>query len=34
MGKSLLHDPDRAPIIRKAFEEYATGQFANEQLLK
>jgi hypothetical protein len=33
-GKSLTHDPERAPLVRRAFEEYATGQFTKEQLLK
>ncbi|OFW29823.1 MAG: hypothetical protein A3G76_08785 [Acidobacteria bacterium RIFCSPLOWO2_12_FULL_65_11] len=26
MGKSLIHDPERAPLVRRAFEDYATGQ--------
>jgi len=34
MGKSLIHDPERAPLVRRAFEEYATGRYTNEQLLK
>jgi DNA invertase Pin-like site-specific DNA recombinase len=34
MGKSLLADPERAPLVRRAFEEYATGRFTKEQLLK
>ena len=34
MGKSLTHDPDRAPLVRRAFEDYATGQYTKEQLLK
>jgi site-specific DNA recombinase len=34
MGKSLMHDPERAPLVRRAFEEYATGRFTKEQLLK
>ena len=34
MGKSLIHDPERAPLVRRAFEDYATGQHTNEQLLK
>ena len=33
-GKSLTHDPERAPLVRRAFEEYATGRFTKEQLLK
>jgi site-specific DNA recombinase len=34
MGKSLLHDPERAPLVRRAFEDYATGQYTKEELLK
>ena len=34
MGKSLMPDPERAPLVRRAFEEYATGHFTKEQLLK
>jgi DNA invertase Pin-like site-specific DNA recombinase len=34
MGKSLVHDPERAPLVRRAFEEYATGHYTKEQLLK
>jgi hypothetical protein len=33
MGKSLGHDPERAPLVRRAFEEYATGRHTKEQLL-
>ncbi len=34
MGKSLMADPERAPLVRRAFEEYATGRYPKEQLLK
>jgi DNA invertase Pin-like site-specific DNA recombinase len=34
MGKSLIQDPVRAPLVRRAFEQYATGRFTKEQLLK
>ena len=34
MGKSLIHDPQRGPLVRRAFEEYSTGRFTKEQLLK
>jgi len=34
MGKSLIHDAERAPLVRRAFEEYATGRHTKEQLLK
>src|SRR5262245_63569156 len=33
-GKSLIHDPQRGSLVRRAFEEYATGRFTKEQLLK
>jgi site-specific DNA recombinase len=33
MGRSLMHDPERAPLVRRAFEDYATGQYTKEQLL-
>jgi DNA invertase Pin-like site-specific DNA recombinase len=33
MGRSLLLDSERAPIIRKAFEDYATGRFTKQQIL-
>jgi DNA invertase Pin-like site-specific DNA recombinase len=34
MGQSLMHDPERGPLVRPAFEAYATGRFTKEQLLK
>jgi hypothetical protein len=34
MGTSLIHDSERAPLVRRAFENYATGQYTKEQLLK
>ena len=34
IGKSLIQDPERAPLVRRAFEEYATGRYTKEQLLK
>jgi hypothetical protein len=34
MGWSLMHDPERGPLVRRAFEEYATGRFTKEQLFK
>ena len=34
MGKSLMPDSERAPLVRRAFEEYATGRFSKEQLLE
>jgi DNA invertase Pin-like site-specific DNA recombinase len=34
MGKSLVHDPERAPLVRRVFKDYATGQYTKEQLRK
>ena len=34
MGRSLIHDPERATLVRRAFEEYAAGRFTKQQLLK
>ena len=34
MGKSLMPDPERAPIVRRAFKEYATGRFTKQQILQ
>ena len=34
MGKSLMPDPERAPLVRRAFEEYATGRFTRQQVLE
>jgi hypothetical protein len=34
LGKSLMPDPARAPLVRRAFEEYATGRFTKQQLLQ
>jgi DNA invertase Pin-like site-specific DNA recombinase len=33
IGKSLIEDPLRGPLIRRAFEEYATGRYTKQQLL-
>jgi hypothetical protein len=33
LGKSLMPDSERAPLVRRAFEEYATRRFTKEQLL-
>jgi hypothetical protein len=30
MGKSLMHDPERAPLVRRAFKDYATGLISEE----
>jgi hypothetical protein len=34
IGKSLMPDPDRAPIVRRVFEGYATGRFTKQQVLE
>ena len=34
MGKTLMPDPERAPIVRRVFEEYATGRFTKQQVLE
>jgi len=34
MGKRLIDDPERAPLVRCAFEQYETGRCTKEQLLK
>ena len=34
LGKSLMHDPERAPLVPRAFEEYTSGRYTKEQLLK
>jgi site-specific DNA recombinase len=33
-GKSLVHDPERAPLVRRAFEEYGTGRFTKQEILQ
>ena len=33
-GKSLMHDPERGPLVRRTFEEYASGRHTKEQLRK
>ena len=34
VGKSLIPDPERASIVRRIFEEYATGRFTKQQMLQ
>ena len=34
MGKSLMPDPERAPIVCRVFEAYATGRFTKQQVLE
>jgi len=34
LGKSLMLDPDRGPIVRRIFEEYSTGRFNKQQILQ
>ena len=33
IAKSLMPDPERAPIVRRVFEAYATGRFTKQQVL-
>src|SRR5213593_4473611 len=32
-GKSLVEDPERAPLVRRAFEQFATGRYTKQQVL-
>jgi site-specific DNA recombinase len=32
MGKSLILDPERAPLVRRAFEDFATGRFTKQDV--
>jgi site-specific DNA recombinase len=34
IGKSLMPDPERGPIVRRVSEEYATGRFNKQQILE
>lgn len=34
MGKSLMLDPERAPMVRRVFEEYAIERFTKQQVLE
>jgi len=34
MGKSLIPDPERAPLVRRAFQDFATGRFTKEEVRK
>lgn len=33
-GKTIIQDPERAPLVRQAFELYSTGIYTKEQVLK
>src|SRR5262249_14052729 len=33
-GKSLIPDPERASLVRRAFQEFATGQFTKDEVRK
>lgn len=33
-GKSLTIDPERAPLVRRVFAEYATGRYTKQQVLR
>src|SRR6185436_11847139 len=32
-GKSLIHDPERGPLVQRAFEDLATGRYTKQQIL-
>jgi hypothetical protein len=34
MGKSLIPDPERAPLVRRAFQDFATGRFTKHEVRK
>ena len=34
MGKSLIPDPERAPLVHRAFQDFATGRFTKEEIRK
>ncbi|OLE83202.1 MAG: hypothetical protein AUF76_07030 [Acidobacteria bacterium 13_1_20CM_2_65_9] len=34
MGKSLIPDPERSPLVRRAFQDFATGRFAKDEVRK
>ena len=34
MDKSLIPDPERAPLVRRAFQDFATGRFTKEEIRK
>ena len=33
-GKNLMPDPERAPLIRRAFQDFATGRFTKDEVLQ
>ena len=33
-GKSLIPDPERAPLVRRAFQDFATGRFTKHEVRK
>ena len=33
-GKSLVEDPERAPLVRRAFEQFSTGRYTKQQVLE
>jgi len=33
-GMSLVPDPERATLVRRAFQEFATGRFTKDEVLK
>src|SRR6059036_2509447 len=33
MGKSLVPDPERAPLVKQVFEDFATGRFTKQEVI-
>src|SRR5439155_17120239 len=33
-GRSLIEDPERAPLVRRAFQDFATGRFTKDEVRK
>src|SRR5204863_1874777 len=33
-GRSLIPDPERAPLVRRAFQDFATGRFTKHEVRK
>jgi hypothetical protein len=33
-GRSLIPDPERAPLVRRAFQDFATGRFTKDEIRK
>ena len=33
-NSSLVHDPERGPLVKRAFEDLATGQFTKQEVIR